>query len=363
MVELLRKLVEAESPSDVPDSQVHCLSILMEELQSLDYQVELIRGRQTGGHLLARPVRMVAEGPRQLLLGHCDTVWPIGTLKQMPFIVEGNTARGPGVYDMKGGLVQMLYALKAVQALGVEPPVAPDVFINTDEEIGSHESGIYIRALAQETDRVFVLEPSLGSSGRLKTARKGVGRFHVEVNGVAAHAGLDPEKGRSAILELSHIIQQLFALNDPETGVSVNVGLVAGGLRPNVIAPSSTAEIDVRVPTQDTARLIEQTILSITPVTEDVEVTIMGQVNRAPLERTPANQALWHLAQGAAAEMGIQIDQGVAGGGSDGNTTSQFTATLDGLGAVGDGAHATHEFIYLDKMLERSALLGLLLLA
>ena len=277
-------------------------------------------------------------------------------------MVEGNVARGPGVYDMKGGLVQMLFALKAMKALTLRPRLAPYVFINTDEEIGSHESGIVIRALAQEADRVFVLEPSLGPSGKLKTARKGVGRFHVEINGVAAHAGLDPEKGRSAILELSHVIQQMFALNNHETDVSVNVGLVEGGLRPNVIAPSSKAEIDVRVPTQDGARLVEQAILSITPVTEDVEVTITGQVNRAPLERTPANRALWRLAQGAAAEMGIQIDQGMAGGGSDGNITSQFTATLDGLGAVGDGAHATHEFIYLDKMLERSSLLGMLLL-
>jgi glutamate carboxypeptidase len=161
---------------------------------------------------------------------------------------------------------------------------------------------------------------------------------------------------------MSHVIQQMFALNNPDTGVSENVGMVEGGLRPNVIAPMSTAEIDVRVPTQDTARLVEKAIIGIKPVTEDVVVTITGQVNRAPLERTPANQALWRLAQGAATEMDIQIDQGMAGGGSDGNTTSQFTATLDGLGAVGDGAHATHEFIYLDKMLERSTLLGLLLL-
>ncbi len=362
MIDLLRRLVMAESPSDVPDSQVNCLSILLEELQSLDYQVELIRGRETGGHLLGRPKKTAADGPRQLLLGHCDTVWPIGTLKRMPFDVEGNIARGPGVYDMKGGLVQMLFALRALKALDLEPRLSPYVFINTDEEIGSHESGIHIRALAQEANRVFVLEPSLGPAGKLKTARKGVGRFHVEVNGVAAHAGLDPEKGRSAILEMSHVIQQMFALNNPDTGVSVNVGMVEGGLRPNVIAPMSTAEIDVRVPTQDTARLVEKAIIGIKPVTEDVVVTITGQVNRAPLERTPANQALWRLAQGAATEMDIQIDQGMAGGGSDGNTTSQFTATLDGLGAVGDGAHATHEFIYLDKMLERSTLLGLLLL-
>ncbi len=363
MVDLLRRLVLAESPSNVADAQALCLSILLESLQGLDYHVELIRGRQSGGHLLGRPNMMAADTPRQLLLGHCDTVWPIGTLKQMPFVVDDSIVKGPGVYDMKGGLVQMLFALKALQTLQLTPRLAPYVFINSDEEIGSFESGIYIQALAEEVERAFVLEPSLGPMGKLKTARKGVGRFHVTVNGVAAHAGLDPEKGRSAILELAYVIQRLFAMNDPATGVSVNVGIVEGGLRPNVIAPASKAEVDVRAPTQEAAHRVEQTILSLAPATEGVEVNVEGKMNRSPLERTPANRALWRLAKDSAATLGIELGHGMAGGGSDGNTTSQITATLDGLGAVGDGAHATHEFIYLDKMLERSALLALLLMA
>jgi glutamate carboxypeptidase len=280
----------------------------------------------------------------------------------MPFLVAGNQIRGPGVFDMKGGLVQLLFALKALHDLDLEPALAPYVFVNSDEEIGSPESGPIIEVLAREARRVLVLEPSLGPEGKLKTARKGVGRFHVTVEGVAAHAGLDPERGRSAILEMSYVIQQLFGLNNPDRGISVNVGLIDGGLRANVIAPTSTAEVDVRVPTQGDALRLEEAILGLQAVTEGVSVKVSGRIDRAPMERTPANQALWRAAKGAASQLGIELAQGWAGGASDGNITSQITATLDGLGAVGDGAHATHEYILLDKMRERSALLSLLLL-
>jgi glutamate carboxypeptidase len=363
IIELLRKLVLAESPSDVPAAQERPLSLILETLRSLDYTVELIPGRQSGGHLLARPANLAVGSDRQLLLGHCDTVWPIGTLKKMPFVVEDNQIKGPGVYDMKGGLVQMLFALRALHELDLKPALAPIVLVNSDEEIGSPESSTHIEALAVEAQRVFVLEPSLGLEGKLKTARKGVGRFHVTVEGVAAHAGLDPGKGRSAILEMSHAIQQLFAMNEPESGVSVNVGLVEGGLRANVIAPICTAEVDVRVPTHWDARLIEEAILGLRPITQGVQIEVYGELNRAPMEPTPGNLALWEMAKEAAIRLGIDLGQATAGGASDGNITSQITATLDGLGAVGDGAHATHEFIFLDKMQERSALLCMLLLA
>lgn len=362
MIDLLSRLVLAESPSDVPDAQVQPLALIQETLGSLGYHVELIGGRQTGGHLLARPRQDSAGVQGQLLLGHCDTVWPIGTLEKMPFLVAGNQIRGPGVFDMKGGLVQLLFALKALHDLDLEPALAPYVFVNSDEEIGSPESGPIIEVLAREARRVLVLEPSLGPEGKLKTARKGVGRFRVTVEGVAAHAGLDPERGRSAILEMSYVIQQLFGLNNPDRGISVNVGLIDGGLRANVIAPTSTAEVDVRVPTQGDALRLEEAILGLQAVTEGVSVKVSGRIDRAPMERTPANQALWRAAKGAASQLGIELAQGWAGGASDGNITSQITATLDGLGAVGDGAHATHEYILLDKMRERSALLSLLLL-
>jgi glutamate carboxypeptidase len=207
-----------------------------------------------------------------------------------------------------------------------------------------------------------VLEPALGKIGKLKTARKGVGRFSVIVTGKAAHAGLDPDKGVSAIWEIANVIQRLQALNNLESGVTVNVGLVNGGMGSNVIAPEATASVDVRVPTMEDARSIKRAIEAIEPELVGTTVTITGEFGRLPLERTPANRQLWHLAQLAASDIGVTLEEGMAGGGSDGNLTSPYSATLDGLGAVGDGAHAAHEFIYLDKLAERGAILGNLLL-
>jgi glutamate carboxypeptidase len=241
--------------------------------------------------------------------------------------------------------------------------LTPIVFLNSDEEIGSRESTRHIRRLARVCERVFVLEPSLGPDGYLKTARKGIGRFTVTVHGRAAHAGLDPDAGASAILELSHVIQSLFALNDPERGITVNVGTIDGGLRPNVIAPKSTAVVDVRVRTHEDGERISAAIHSLQPATPGVQLETEGAIGRPALEPTPRNQALWRLARNYATELDLDLQQGIAGGGSDGNTTSQFTATLDGLGPVGDGAHAAHEHLYVARTLERTALLTMLLLA
>jgi glutamate carboxypeptidase len=297
----------------------------------------------------------------QLLLGHFDTVWPIGTIENMPFEVQGNVIRGPGVFDMKGGVVQIILALRALEELKVVPSVVPLVFLNSDEEIGSRESGRFIRSLAQCVERAFVMEPALGLGGSIKTARKGVGRFVVRVTGKAAHAGLDPESGASAILELSHVIQQLFGMNDPKRGISINVGTIDGGIRPNVIAPQSKAVIDVRVATQEDAERIEAEIHAIAPQTPGVSLSIEGHIGRPPLEPTPANRVLWERACEIARELDIELTEGLAGGGSDGSTTSQYTATLDGMGPVGDGAHAEHEHLLLDKTIERAALLALLI--
>lgn len=362
MVELLRALVRAESPSDNPGSQREVQAILDAALESAGLHVRRIAGQTTGGHLLAVPRDRRRGMPMQLLLGHCDTVWPIGTLREMPVHLHDGRLYGPGVYDMKAGLVQTVFALRAVRALGVVPPVDPLVFVNSDEEIGSPESSPIIRRLARITNRVFVMEPSLGPSGRLKTARKGGGHFTVRVIGRAAHAGLAPEEGASAILELSHVIQRLFALNDPQRGITVNVGTIDGGLRPNVVAPLSRAEVDVRVVTSQDARRVEQAIQAIQAVTPGTSLQIEGSVSRPPMERTPGNQRLWQAARESATELGLEIEEGMAGGGSDGNWTSQFTPTLDGLGAVGDGAHAVTEFVYVDKLAERAALLARLLL-
>lgn len=364
MVDFIARLAALESPTDVPASQQAVLDLLADELRKLDYRVVRIPGRLSGGHLFARPARRQRGQPIQLVLGHCDTVWPEGTLAgQMPIVNKDGMLHGPGVYDMKTGLAQFIFVMRALQALHYEPTVAPVLFVNSDEELGSKESSRYIHQLARLANRSLVLEPSLGPTGRIKTARKGIGRFTVTVRGKAAHAGLNPEAGVSAILELSHVIQKLFDLNDADKGITVNVGMIDGGLRANVVAPVSTATTDVRVLTQADADFIEQAILNLQPTTPGVTLEIEGRFGRPPLEKTPANRKLWEIARHLAEELDLPLEEGTAGGGSDGNTTSLYSATLDGLGAVGDGAHALHEHIDPDKLPERSALLALLLLS
>jgi glutamate carboxypeptidase len=321
-----------------------------------------LRGRTSGGMLFAAPARRGRDRPAQLILGHYDTVWPIGTLESMPFKVEGERISGPGVYDMRGGIVQAILALESLARLDRDPAVTSLIFVNSDEEIGSRDSRRIIERLARRVERAFVLEPSLGQAGKLKTARKGIGRFTVKVKGKAAHAGLDPGAGASAILELSHVIQSLFALNDPDRGVTVNVGTIDGGLRPNVVAPESRAVADVRVATHADAERIEQAILGLRPATPGTELSVQGAFGRPPLEPTPANQVLWRRARELGVGLGLRLDEALAGGGSDGNTTSLYTATLDGLGPVGDGAHAVQEHLHLGLTLQRAALLALLLM-
>jgi len=362
LVEFLQRLALAESPSTEPEAQEEVLGIISKALAESGFTVRRIQGQRSGGHLYARPGARKRHAPVQLLLGHCDTVWPLGTLEEMPVEVRDGVVSGPGVYDMKGGLAQMAFALRALQDLDLKPSVTPVVFVNSDEEVGSRESTRHIRRLSCVAERAFVMEPSLGPSGRLKTARKGVGRFSVIVKGEAAHAGLSPEEGSSAILELSYLIQALFALNDPARGTTVNVGTIDGGFSPNVVAPESKALVDVRVPTREDASRVEESILGLKPVTPGVTLRIEGGMGRPPMERTPRNRRLWETARRLGAELGLDLGEAMAGGASDGNTTSLFTATLDGLGAVGDGAHARHEFVYVDRMAERCALLALLLM-
>lgn len=362
MTDLLTKLVLAESPSMVAESQQQVMTLLQQELEQRNYRVRRIPGRKTGGQLFAVPGDRQKNRPIQMLLGHCDTVWPLGTLKKMPVRQRQGKMYGPGIYDMKAGLVQAVFALEALLANEIQPEVAPVIFINSDEEIGSNESKAQIQRLAKVADRVFVMEPSLGSIGKLKTRRKGLGEFTIRIVGKAAHAGLEPEKGASAILELSFAIQQLFALNDSERGVTVNVGNIDGGIRPNVVAPSSKAVVDVRILHREDADRIEAKIRSLQPSTPGTKIIVEGGFDRLPLEKTPGNQRLWERAQQVASELDIEIDEATAGGGSDGNFTSLYTPTLDGMGAVGDAAHAPGEFVYLDRMVERSALLSRLLL-
>jgi glutamate carboxypeptidase len=377
MAALLADLARLESPSVVPAAQGPVLDRLEGELRALGFAVRRLRGRRSGGHLYAAPPRRRtgerhgpggSRGPScppaaQLLLGHCDTVWPNGMLAAMPVEERDGRLYGPGVYDMKGGLVQGLFALRALRELGLEPPAVPVLLVNSDEEIGSGESERWVRRLARRVRRVFVLEPSLGSEGRLKTVRKGVGRFVVTVRGRAAHAGLEPERGASAVLELAHVIQRLYALADPARGITINVGIVSGGLRGNVVAPEARAEVDVRVLRREDAPALAAAIRAMAPATPGTAIEVEGGVDRPPLVMTAANRRLWDVAEEAGRRLGLNLAQGVAGGASDGNTTSLYTATLDGLGAVGGGAHSLDEHVELARMPERAALLALLLLA
>lgn len=363
LIDLTKQLVEAESPSANPEVHDDVRRVLRLALADVGYD-----SRETGGpnqprHLFARPHGRTKGAPTQLLLGHFDTVWPVGTVDERPFRVDGNIVHGPGTFDMKAGLAQIVIALAAVRDLQLHTPAVPLVFVNADEEIGSRSSTRYIRLLARHASRALVMEPALGERGDIKTSRKGIGRFTITVHGKAAHAGLDPESGASAILELSHVIQALFALNDVERGITVNVGTIDGGIQPNVIAPHSKAVADVRVPTVADGKDIERVIHGLQPTTPNVRLHIEGRIGRLSMEPTPRNRRLWTLTRRCAGDLGLDVHEARAGGGSDGNTTSQYTATIDGLGPVGDGAHAIHEHLLLDRTLERAALLTMLLAA
>lgn len=361
MVRLLTELATLDSPTDDPVAGARVLTRLASELAATGMVVHRIPGRKTAGLVIARPRVRTRRQPLQLLIGHCDTVWPVGTQTHMPVEVVGEQVRGPGVFDMKGGLVQLVFALRALAATGCAPAATPVVLINADEERGSPESRRHTIRLARRAARAFVLEPAFGLAGSLKTARKGVGEFVLVVKGRAAHAGLNPEAGASAVLELSHQIQRLFALSDPASGVTVNVGTIDGGLASNVVAPEVRAEIDVRVPTAADAIRVEQAIRALQPVTPGTAIEVSGGFQHAPLEALPRNRVLWRLAQSVGRRLGMELTEASVGGASDGNTTSQYTATLDGLGAVGDGAHAAHEYVDASMLARRTALVALLL--
>ncbi len=363
MVSMLKKAVSIESPSQKPNTQRPVFELFTSMLEAMEFRCRFLSGKESGGQMLAIPCQRLKQQPTQLILGHVDTVWPVGTLDKMPIASREGCLHGPGSYDMKAGLVQAVFAVKTLRELGITPTLTPIFFMNSDEEIGSHESATKIERLARVVNRTFVVEPSLGPRGKLKTKRKGVGRFQITVYGRAAHAGLDPEKGISAILEVSHVIQKLFMLNDATSGTSVNVGVINGGMRPNVIAPECRIEIDVRVTTQQEAKRIEAAIHTIKPTIKETKLEIQGRIERPPLESTPGNKALWQTACLAAEHLGLAIEEASAGGGSDGNWTSQYCPTLDGLGAVGDGAHAVHEHVIENKLPERSALLACLLMS
>lgn len=361
-INIVKKLVQKETPPANPEAHKSIFSILEKEIDDLGFDVSLYNGNKSGGQLFARP-KPHSSDCYQLLLGHVDTVWPAGTIQKMPFSNKNNILTGPGIYDMKAGVAMMLTALKIIyDNKQLKPSVTPILFLNSDEESGSEESASRIRLLARAMNRVFVLEPSLDPVGKIKTRRKGVGHFDVIIKGVSSHAGIEPEKGRSAILELSYLIQKLHQMNDPANGVSVNVGTIDGGISTNVVAPESRASVDVRVKTKADAKRLTEEITSMESDTEGVTLEIKGGFRRPPLVQNKRNRALWRVTKEVGQQLGLELTEGTSGGGSDGSYTSLFTATLDGLGAVGDGAHSPTERVFLNETLNRIPLLVNLML-
>ena len=358
----LETLVRHETPSRDKPALDRLADLLAERFRAIGGVVTVEPHATAGNHLRIRFFDDRTGGPPALVLAHYDTVWPVGTLATMPWRVEGDHAYGPGVFDMKASLVQAEFALRAIRDHGHVPPRPVELLITSDEEVGSTTSRALIEARARKAAFVLVLEPPL-ADGSFKTARKGVGAFTIRIEGRAAHAGVEPEKGVSAITELAHQILAVNALADPAAGTTVNVGVVAGGTTTNVVPAQATARVDVRAVTAAEAKRIEAAFASLAPVQPGITLDVTGGFNRPPMERTPAVADLCERAQRLANTLGLRPGEGSTGGGSDGNFAAALgVATLDGLGIEGAGAHATHEQIRIDSVIDRAALLAVLLL-
>src|SRR5580658_7104530 len=363
MLSTLQRLVLAESPSLEKVPADRCCDILAAEWHKRGARVERIAQKRHGDQLRITWWPQKSRPAGQLLvLGHYDTVYASGTLRKMPYRVSGGKAYGPGIFDMKAGIVQALFALEILQQTKA-PLTHRFVFLWTsDEEIGSDVSRKLIEAEARQSEAVFVLEPSLGPKGLIKTARKGVGEAELIVHGRASHAGLAPQEGINAVHELARQLQRVQEWNDLRRGISVNADLIEGGTRVNVIAEHARAVLDLRaLRVSDMAR-IERKLQALRPFLPGAKLEVRGGFNRAPLERK-SSAALFAKAKALAAQMGLSLGECTAGGGSDGNLTAAVGApTLDGLGAVGHGAHSKDEHILINAMPARAALLAALLL-
>ena len=361
MLTYLKAIVEQESPShnkEKLDQLALWISQTFKEL--VGGTTEIIEVEEYGNHVRCE----WGEGDGQiLLLSHFDTVWPLGTIKDKPFNISDGKATGPGVFDMKGGLIQGLFALKALRDNGILLSKKIVFFFDSDEEIGNPTSKSLIEEEAKKSERVFVLEPGMTLEGGLKTSRKGVSIYELRVKGIPAHSGIDPDKGVSAIDELAKQIVRLHNETDLESGTTINVGKISGGSASNVMAEHAYAEIDVRAKTGEELERIHQLIMNLEPIKEKVEIETNGGINRMPLERTNQVAEMFELAKKIAKDdVGFDLIEKETGGGSDGNLTAPFAPTLDGLGAVGDGAHANHEHLIVSHMPKRTALLAGLLI-
>jgi glutamate carboxypeptidase len=352
----IRRWVEIETPTEAPEQVNKLATMVADGYRDLPVAIERIAGHSgCGDHLVVRSSWGQAE-PGILVLSHLDTVHPIGFIERLPFRVEGDVAFGPGIYDMKGGAYLAYHAFRQLCDGGARPPLGVTQLYVSDEEIGSPTSRALIEAEGRKAKYVLVTEPAR-DGGKIVTGRKGVARFDIAIKGVPAHAGTRPEDGRSAIRELANVIQTLDAMNDLKRGISVNVGVVRGGSRPNVIAEEAYAEVDLRVPTIADADNLVARILDLKSRTEGVSVKVTGELNRPPYEKGNAGAALYEHARELAAEIGFDLVDTFTGGGSDGNFTAPHTATLDGLGVDGQGAHTHYEQMYISSIEPRARLL------
>lgn len=362
-VDLLRQLVELESPTAEKPAVDRICEFMAEQYRSLGLAVERIRQTRHGDFVRAvwDPGQSDADA-QVLVLMHLDTVWPIGSLAERPFRVENGKAYGPGIFDMKAGVMYSLAAIEGLQALGRRPRRRVVFLCTTEEEIGSPASRAVIEAEARKSKAALVMEPGVDRDGALKTSRKGVGMFELTIAGKPSHAGGDPQAGASAVQELAHQILALHELNDFDQGTTVNVGVVSGGTARNVVAATAEAQIDLRVPSMAEAERVVRLILKRKPVTKGTAVTVSGGLNRPPMERTGQIAAMFKHAHELGAEFGLKLRETGTGGGSDGNFTAAVGCpTLDGLGGVGGGAHAFDEHVWIDALPARIALLARLL--
>ena len=359
MLAMLQRMVEIESPSDNKLAVDRMGSFLAHEFEHLGGKITFFPQKEAGNHLKAE--FSGSAGKPVLLLGHFDTVWSMGTLANMPFRVEGGRAFGPGIYDMKAGITMMIFALQALKASGSQHrPVT--ILLDTDEEVGSTTGRAVVEATAKSCEAVLVLEPSQGPKGHLKTSRKGVGDITIRVRGRASHSGVDFEKGHSAIVELARQLLEIVKFTDLDRGITVNPGIIQGGTRSNVIAAEAWAEVDLRIARAVDATTLEQKFAALKPFDPECSIELSGGMNRPPMERTEGTVRLFEIAREIASGIGLALEESSTGGGSDGNFTSALgVPTLDGLGALGKGAHASHESIVIEQLPRRTAVLAGLL--
>lgn len=359
LISLMRALVERETTSREAARLDEIARFTAAQLQPFAAHVDLIDSPGYGTHLRARfNFGEENSGPQVLIIGHLDTVWPVGTLARLPFrLTDEGTAHGPGIFDMKSGVAVVIEALRAIAELKLTTRRPVTLLLTCDEEIGSKTSRELVEEEAKRAAAALVLEPPI-PGGIVKTARKGVGGFTLRATGRAAHAGLDPRKGINAIVELAHQTLRLNELNDYESGTTINVGVVSGGTTSNVIPAEAVAKIDMRFWTLEEGERIDEFVKALQPVLEGAQLEITGGINRPPMNRSVGNAALYEQARQLAAEIGFELLEGSVGGGSDGNFTAALgVPTLDGLGVDGAGAHAEHEHIILSDIPRRAALI------